>query len=235
MEAPTTLGWMFPNFDEPIPHDEASVHVALAKREMQRAHDLVRHNLNAAQKRQARQFNKKVHGENIHQVGDFILIFTPVLASKSGQVRKFRPSWVGPYKVLEVIGRNYRINSQPKEKIVNWENTRPFEGRPGLLILGSEDGIDLDWDRKTIPAPGSQSAYSEDAPGQVACPEERAGIEPSERRQYDLRARGDPQYREEKDDDSFLWSDTNPVEENYADFQVQPGQLDRDPGSTTSG
>ncbi|MCP4477445.1 MAG: hypothetical protein GY818_05075 [Planctomycetaceae bacterium] len=142
---------------------------------------------------------------------------------------------MGPYKVLEVIGRNYRINSQPKEKIVNWENTRPFEGRPGLLILGSEDGIDLDWDWKTIPAPGSQSAYSEDAPGQVACPEERAGIEPSERRQYDLRVRGEPQYREDKDDDSFLWSDTNTVDENYADLQVEPGQQERDPGSTASG
>ncbi len=63
----------------------------------------------------------------------------------------------------------------------------------------------------------------------MPCPEERQGVEPSERRQYDLRPRGS-----RNPDPYFKYNDEESDESNYADMHVEPHREQRDPGLTDS-
>ncbi len=89
--------------------------------------------------------------------------------------------------------------------------------------------IDLDWGRPEIRPEHPDQPYPPEDPGFVPCPEEREGVEPSERRHYDLRPR-----RNRNPDPNFKYNDGESDESNYADMHVEPNREQRDPGLTDS-
>ncbi|KAH9320468.1 hypothetical protein KI387_015107, partial [Taxus chinensis] len=53
--------------------------------------------------RMCRQYNKKVYERDIYE-GDLVLRLDSRIDKKTGEGRKFRPKWLGPYRVMKDYG-----------------------------------------------------------------------------------------------------------------------------------
>ncbi|MCP4480225.1 MAG: transposase family protein, partial [Planctomycetaceae bacterium] len=221
IEAPTSLEWYFPDFKMDYDQDPELALAAALERDLQASNEVVRHNHDTSQRRQKIQFDKRIHGHADHQVNDLVLIFMPALRTGVKQVRKLRPRWVGPFRVIEVIGdRNYRLDvpNFPDGKVVNWENTIKYETRMGHIFVTDVGDIDFDWDTRIIWGFEETTPFNEEERGQIACEEEQAGIEPDAPKRHNLRDRAKLRPPTQED---YIFAD---FEEETDEEQVPPDE-----------
>ncbi len=218
-EAPTNLEWLFPDFGEKPVELPATKWVEDKVDQMQFAHEVVRHNTKQAQRRQAVQFNKKIHGKQDVKEGDFVLVFFPAL--EIGRMQKLCATWRGPFRVEKVLdqeGRKYLIETG---KVINYENIRPFHGRPSDLIVREDGKIDFDYDGVELKPPPGLEAIGELTPSQrEAASVMNQPIGHLEAKTYNLRNRENAQ---KKLDTDFYYDLDKAVDAN--DQLVQPENI----------
>ncbi|MCP4195357.1 MAG: transposase family protein, partial [Planctomycetaceae bacterium] len=233
-EARTCLDWIFPQFSF---EEGDGVNLSwdeILRRDIRAANEVVRANHGTAQRRQKQHFDKRIHGHADHQVASLVVIYVPQVPTGPNQVRKLRPRWVGPYEVIEVIGdRNYRVKVPGYEngKVVNWENTCKYDVRMGHLVFTDELDLRFEWDSREIWV-SELEPFNEEQPGQVACDEEKKGVEPSIQKKHGLRDRAKitPPHVDDfvYGQDSFFEEDD---ENDYEPSMLRPGTLNEGSGA----
>ena len=84
----------------PDEQGNATEYVATVRSILETAHDIVRQNLKAAQRRQKDYYDTRISGDP-YSAGDRVWLHSP--AVKRGQTSKLASSWEGPYEVLEPL------------------------------------------------------------------------------------------------------------------------------------
>ena len=86
------------------------------KRELQKAHHLMRSHMELEQTLQKTYYDYRAYGP-VYHVGEQVLIFFPTV--KKGQTKKFTSFYRGPYKILEIINDlNFRVCHEETRKVI---------------------------------------------------------------------------------------------------------------------
>ena len=100
--------------------------------------------MNHANKRQqkydqnrSKSYNKTKDESITYQIGDFVMV--NVQRQQIGNVKKFRPSWIGPFEVIKIIDdKQYHVSEIGNEKNVQKVNIRfikPFKSSPYVNVI----------------------------------------------------------------------------------------------------
>ena len=100
----------------------SQVYVMYVIRRQHELNDLCRPNIQQAQARQRKRFDKKAAGAKTYSVGDNLWVFQNVVPPKG--TKKFLKKWRGPFKITEVHqeGRFYRLSTG---RAAHYENIKP--------------------------------------------------------------------------------------------------------------
>ena len=108
------------------------------KRELQKAHHLVRSHMELEQTRQKTYYDYRAYGP-VYHVGEQVLIFFPTV--KKGQTKKFTSFYRGPYKILEIINNlKFRVCHEETRKVikVHYDRMKKYKPRERIFTRMSE-------------------------------------------------------------------------------------------------
>jgi hypothetical protein len=113
--------------------------------EHQAALQLAQRSMNTAQVRQAEQVNRRRRDVHLH-VGQLVLLSSKNLSWPASVTKKFVPKFLGPFKVLEVVGTvNYRLDlpaTLPVHPVFHISLLKPWVESDQELFPSPRDNLD---------------------------------------------------------------------------------------------
>ena len=85
----------------------------------------------------SKSYNKTKRQSISYQIGDYVMI--DVHRQQIGNVKKFRPSWIGPFEIVKIIDdKQFHVSEVGNEKNVQKVNIRfikPYKSSPYVNII----------------------------------------------------------------------------------------------------
>ncbi len=227
-EAPSTLEYLFPDFETPRLMDYGGFADVRIDR-MARANKFARQHMGAAQRRQAKYYDRKVAPAHEYKVGDRVLLFCP--AADCQRMKKLRQVLVGPLKIEEILDEDQRLFRLSNNRVVNWDNIRPFLHRPIHFKPADKSGRWVTLQTVEVPPDSEDQATWREISNKLDEPfeldtGERVELYREPIRRYDLRCR--EKAKRKFSSDVFVWHDDWSIERNYEDLDVTKDEVHED-------
>ena len=92
---------------------------------------------NKYDKNRSKSYDKSKNESIRYQIGDYVMI--DITRHQVGNIKKFRPSWIGPFEIIKIIdNKQYHVSEVGNEKNVQKVNIRfmkPYKSSPYVNII----------------------------------------------------------------------------------------------------